>query len=176
MLVPLGVLTLGAIAAGYVFKYPFVETGVGAAFWAGSLAFNDALMTAVHEVPTWVKWSSTVAMLIGLGTAIYMYLLNPRAPEQVAAAVPPLYRFFLHKWYFDEIYDWLFVKPAFALGRIFWKSGDVGVIDRFGPNGVAALVKGGSVAAARFQTGYLYSYALVMLIGLVGLVSWVMVR
>ena len=176
MLIPLAALSVGAVFAGFLFHGPFIEAGEGGAFWAGSLFFNEALMHAIHEVPGWVKWSSTVAMLTGLAVAAYMYLVNRRAPEQLAALLQPLYRFFLHKWYFDEIYDWLFVKPAFAFGRLFWKGGDVGVIDRFGPNGVAALVRGGSVAAVRFQTGYLYSYALIMLLGLVGFVSWVMVR
>ena len=87
-----------------------------------------------------------------------------------------LHQFLYNKWYFDELYNFLFVKPAFAIGRFLWKRGDEGTIDRFGPNGVAALVQGGTRLAVRLQSGYVYGYAFVMLLGLVGLASWAMVR
>jgi NADH-quinone oxidoreductase subunit L len=178
MLVPLGVLTLGAIAAGYVFKYDFIyaEEG-GTAFWAAStLFFNEHLIHAMHEVPLWVKLASTVAMLVGLVTAWAMYQRSEDAPQRLANTFLPIYNFFLNKWYFDELYDRLFVRPAFWFGRLFWKQGDVGIIDRFGPNGSAAVVAFGSRVAVRMQSGYLYTYALVMLLGLVAGVSWMMVR
>jgi NADH-quinone oxidoreductase subunit L len=177
MLVPLAVLTLGAVFAGFVFHAPFIEAEAGKAFWANStLYFNGHLMHAMHEVPLWVKLSSTVAMLTGLLTAYLMYQRSADAPQRVAAAFAPLYRFFLNKWYFDELYDYLFVRPAFWIGRVFWKQGDVGIIDRFGPNGSAAVVSFGSKLAVRMQSGYLYTYALVMLLGLVTAVSWMIVR
>jgi NADH-quinone oxidoreductase subunit L len=178
MLIPLGVLTFGAIFAGFLFHNPFVEGDHGAtAFWAKStLAFNEHLMHAIHEVPLWVKLSSTIAMLIGLSTAYFMYIRSEDAPARLAATFRPLYNFFLNKWYFDELYDFLFVKPAFWFGRLFWNRGDIGMIDRFGPNGSAALVVFGSRMAVRLQSGYLYSYALVMLLGLVALISWMMVQ
>ena len=94
----------------------------------------------------------------------------------MASAFAPLYRFFLNKWYFDELYDAVFVRPAFWFGRLFWKQGDIGIIDRFGPNGSAAVVAFGSKLAVKMQSGYLYTYALVMLLGLVTAVSWMMVR
>jgi NADH-quinone oxidoreductase subunit L len=177
MLVPLGLLTIGAMFAGFVFHNQFIEAEAGQAFWANStLYFNAHLMHAMHEVPLWVKLSSTVAMLIGLTTAYLMYQLSKDAPQRLAATFAPVYRFFLNKWYFDELYDLLFVRPAFWFGRLFWKQGDVGIIDRFGPNGSAALVSFGSRMAVRMQSGYLYTYALVMLLGLVIAVSWMMVR
>jgi NADH-quinone oxidoreductase subunit L len=177
MLVPLGLLTIGAVFAGFVFHNQFIEAEAGQAFWANStLYFNAHLMHAMHEVPLWVKLSSTVAMLIGLTTAYLMYQLSKDAPQRLAATFAPVYRFFLNKWYFDELYDLLFVRPAFWFGRLFWKQGDVGIIDRFGPNGSAALVSFGSRMAVRMQSGYLYTYALVMLLGLVIAVSWMMVR
>ena len=83
-----------------------------------------------------------------------------------------LYVFLLNKWYFDELYNFLFVKPAFAIGRLFWKGGDEGIIDRFGPNGLARLVQFGSAGAVRLQSGYLYAYAFVMLIGLTAALTW----
>jgi NADH-quinone oxidoreductase subunit L len=177
MLVPLGVLALGAIAAGYLFKYDFIyaEEG-GTAFWAAStLYFNEHLIHAMHNVPWQVKWASTVAMLAGLFTAWMMYIRKPGSAEALAGHFRPLYLFFFNKWYFDELYDRIFIKPAFWFGRLFWKQGDVGIIDRFGPNGSAAVVAFSSRMAVRMQSGYLYTYALVMLLGLVGLISWMMV-
>ena len=177
MLTPLALLTLGAVFAGFVFHNQFIEAEAGKAFWANStLYFNEHLMHAMHEVPMWVKMSSTVAMLLGLITAFAMYQLSKDAPQRLAATFAPIYRFLLNKWYFDELYSFLFVRPAFWFGRLFWKQGDIGIIDRFGPNGSAAVVSFGSKMAVRMQSGYLYTYALVMLLGLVVAVSWMMVR
>jgi len=177
MLIPLGVLTLGAVFAGFVFHGGFIDAEAGKAFWANStLFFNEHLMHAMHEVPLSVKLSSTVAMLTGLVVAYVMYQQSKDAPQRLATAFAPLYRFFLNKWYFDELYDAVFVRPAFWFGRLFWKQGDIGIIDRFGPNGSAAVVSFGSKLAVKMQSGYLYTYALVMLLGLVTAVSWMMVR
>ncbi|PCD03990.1 NADH-quinone oxidoreductase subunit L [Sphingomonas spermidinifaciens] len=169
MLTPLLVLTVGAIGAGLAFHHAFLEE---AAFWRGSIFFNVELSHAMHEVPLFVKLAATVVMLIGLVTAIYAYLIRPGFPAQFAEQFRVLHRFLLHKWYFDELYDLLFVKPAFAFGRLFWKAGDEGTIDRFGPNGSAAVVALGSRVAGRVQSGYVYSYAFVMLIGLTAAVTW----
>ena len=177
MLVPLGLLTLGAVFAGFVFHNQFIDAEAGKAFWANStLYFNEHLMHAMHEVPLWVKLSSTVAMLVGLTTAFFMYQRSEDAPQRLAATFAPVYRFFLNKWYFDELYNFLFIRPAFWFGRLFWKQVDIGIIDRFGPNGSAAVVSFSSKMAVRMQSGYLYTYALVMLLGLVVAVSWMMVR
>lgn len=177
MLIPLALLAVGAVFAGFVFHEGFLEAEQGKAFWANStLAFNSHLMHAMHVVPMWVKLSSTAAMLTGLITAYLMYQRSTDAPQRLAATFRPLYNFFLNKWYFDEIYDFLFIRPAFWFGNLFWKSGDVGIIDRFGPNGSAAIVAATSRLAVRMQSGYLYTYALVMLLGLVGAISWLMVQ
>ncbi len=177
MLTPLALLTIGAVFAGFVFHEAFIDAEAGKAFWANStLYFNAHLMHAMHEVPLWVKLSSTVAMLLGLITAYLMYMRSKDAPQRLATTFAPIYRFFLNKWYFDELYNFLFIRPAFWFGRLFWKQGDIGIIDRFGPNGSAAVVSFGSKLAVRMQSGYLYTYALVMLLGLVIAVSWMMVR
>jgi NADH-quinone oxidoreductase subunit L len=115
-------------------------------------------------------------MLIGLTTAYLMYQRSQYAPQRQSATFAPINRFLLNKWYFDELYTFIFVRPAFWFGRLFWKQGDIGIIDRFGPNGSATLVSFGSKLAVRMQSGYLYTYALVMLLGLVIAVSWMMVR
>ncbi|WP_260484213.1 NADH-quinone oxidoreductase subunit L [Sphingomicrobium flavum] len=172
MLVPLGVLSLGAVFAGFAFYYPFFGTEEGAAFWAGSLVHNAELVEAAHHVPLWVKLSPAVVMLIGLAIAWNNYIRNPALPARFVAMFEPIHRFLMHKWYFDELYNAIFVKPSMWLGRLFWKRGDEQTIDRFGPHGAATAVGWGNALTTRLQSGYLYSYALVMLLGLIGAVSW----
>jgi len=176
MLVPLGVLSLGAIFAGFVFAPYFVGAETGGGFWKGSLFFNEHLMHAMHGVPLWVKLAPAVVMLTGLLIAWLAYIRSPGFPAKFTATFGALYDFLLHKWYFDELYDVVFVRPAFAIGRFLWKRGDQGTIDRFGPNGAAALVAGGSRLTARLQSGYVYTYALVMLLGLAAAATWAVVR
>ena len=171
MLVPLGILSIGAIAAGQVFAPAFLDS---AAFWGGSIFYNEALIHAMHAVPYAVKYAALIVMLIGLFVAWLAYIKDTTIPAKAAEQLGPIYRFLYNKWYFDELYHYLFVVPAFWLGRQFWKLGDIGTIDRFGPNGVAWVVEKGAVGAKKFQTGYLYSYALVMLLGLVAAITWVL--
>jgi NADH-quinone oxidoreductase subunit L len=171
MLVPLGVLSIGAVLAGQIFAPTFLDD---AAFWGSSIFYNEPLIHAMHAVPYWVKYSALVVMLIGLFVAWLAYIKDTSIPGKTAEQLGPIYRFLYNKWYFDELYHYLFVVPAFWLGRQFWKLGDVGTIDRFGPDGVAWVVEKGAVGARKFQTGYLYSYALVMLLGLVAAITWVL--
>ena len=171
MLIPLVVLSLGAVFAGFVFYEPFVDVE---GFWQGSVFFNENLVHTMHGVPLWVKLTATIAMLLGLAIAWLSYIRNPKLPEAAAEQLGPIYRFFLNKWYFDELYNFLFVKPAFWLGRVFWKVLDIGIIDRFGPDGAAWVVRQGSVGAKRFQSGMLNTYALIMLLGLVAAITWVL--
>ncbi|MFM8543031.1 MAG: NADH-quinone oxidoreductase subunit L [Chakrabartia sp.] len=176
MLVPLIVLTLGAIFAGYIWHTPFLDAEKGVEFWQGSIAFDTHLMHAMHEVPLLVKLSATIVMILGLALAWWAYIKDTSVPARFTATFPSIYRFLMNKWYWDELYNLIFVKPAFWFGRLFWKKGDEGTIDRFGPHGAAEMVLQGSRLAVRFQTGYLYSYAFVMLLGLVGLATWAMTR
>jgi NADH-quinone oxidoreductase subunit L len=176
MLVPLGLLTVGAVFAGFAFHHSFLDAEHGVEFWKGSIAFDTHLMHAMHEVPLLVKMSATIVMLLGLLTAWWAYIKNPGIPARFVATFRPIYDFLLNKWYWDELYNMLFIKPAFAFGRLFWKGGDEGIIDRFGPNGAAEIVAQGSSLAAKLQSGYLYTYALVMLIGLSAAATWVMTR
>ena len=173
MLVPLVLLSLGAIFAGYAFYYPFIEAE---AFWNGAIFYDAHLVHEMHEVPTWVKLTATIVMLMGLLVAWLAYIRNTSIPGKAAEQLGPIYRFVYNKWYFDELYSLVFVRPAFWLGRQFWRKGDIGFIDRFGPNGAAWVVEKGAVVARRVQSGYLYSYALIMLLGLVAATSWAMVR
>ncbi|MBM3506331.1 MAG: NADH-quinone oxidoreductase subunit L [Alphaproteobacteria bacterium] len=172
MTVPLVVLAIGAVFAGMLFAPMFVGEDHG--FWGESifvLASHTALEEA-HHVPLWVKLSPTVVSVLGIATAWWMYIARPDLPGRLAAQHAELYRFFLNKWYFDELYDVLFVRPARAIGSFFWKKGDEATIDGFGPNGVASRVLDLARRATQLQTGYVYHYAFVMLIGVVAFVTW----
>ncbi|AOG04098.1 NADH-quinone oxidoreductase subunit L [Bosea sp. RAC05] len=176
MLIPLAVLSLGAVAAGFAFKGAFIGHGYEH-FWKASLftGKDNHILHEMHEVPKWVIWSPFVAMLIGFVLALYMYVLRPDVPGKLAAANPVLYRFLLNKWYFDEIYDFLFVKPSMWIGKFLWKKGDGFVIDGMGPDGISARVVDVTNRVVRLQTGYLYHYAFAMLMGVAGLVTWYLV-
>ena len=138
--------------AGFLFHHTFISEG-GGQFWGGSIAFSEHLLHAMHEVPGWVKWAPFVVMALGLFTAWQAYIRNPGLPARFVAQFSVLHRFFYNKWYFDELYDFLFVRPAFWIGRLFWKQGDVGIIDRFGPDGAAWVVAQGIALRAEGADG-----------------------
>jgi len=172
MLVPIGLLALGAVFSGQIWHGIFTDAARAPEFWRGSVAFSEHLAHAAHEAPLWVKLTPTIVMLIGLYIAWRNYIQKPEAAGNFVKQFPAVYRFVSNKWYFDELYDVIFVRPALWLGRLFWKGGDEGTIDRFGPHGAAYAVGVGNRITTRLQSGYLYSYALVMLLGLIGAASW----
>ena len=172
ILVPIALLAVGAVLAGQLFHGIFVDAERAPDFWRGAVAFSEHLAHAAHEAPLWVKLTPTVAMLIGLGIAWRNYIRKPGAAGAFVATFPAVHRFVFNKWYFDELFDVLFVRPSLWFGRLFWKGGDEGTIDRFGPHGAAFAVGIGNRVTARLQSGYLYSYALVMLLGLIAAASW----
>jgi NADH-quinone oxidoreductase subunit L len=172
MLVPISLLAIGAIFAGQFFHGVFVDPGTAPHYWNGIIAFSRELAEAVESSALWVKLSPTIAMLIGLWIAWNNYVRDPAAAGRFVAVFPGIYEFVFNKWYFDELYDRIFVRPALWLGRLFWHGGDEGTIDRFGPHGAAYAVGIGNRITYRFQSGYLYSYALVMLLGLIGAATW----
>ncbi|HWL47359.1 MAG TPA: NADH-quinone oxidoreductase subunit L [Sphingomonadaceae bacterium] len=176
MLVPLSLLALGAVCAGFVFTGFFLDPEQGARYWNSSLAFDAHLMHAMHEIPLWARLSTTVVMAAGFLIAFWAYIVDTGLPARVVAHIGPLHTFLVHKWYFDELYDLLFVRGGFAVGRFFWQRGDRQTIDRFGPDGAWRLVAGGGVLTRKLQSGYLYSYALVMLLGLAAATTWAVTR
>ena len=142
--------------------------------WAGVLlvlAGNDGI-AAAHDVPKWVKVLPPAVGLSGIALAYYLYMVRPGLPGRIAAMARPLYLFLLNKWYFDELYDRIFARPARHLGHGLWKSGDGAVIDGVGPDGVAAATRDLARRASLLQSGYVYHYAFAMLIGVVVLVTW----
>ncbi len=173
MLIPLIVLAIGAVFSGFVGYDAFVGQGMDA-FWGSAIKVLEENNTveAAHHVPTWVKLLPIAVAVAGIAAAYVAYILRPEIPARAVAAIRPLYLFLLNKWYFDELYDWLFVKRSWQAGLAFWKTGDGTIINGFGPDGVSAMTRWCAGQVARLQTGYLYHYAFAMLIGVVALVSW----
>jgi NADH-quinone oxidoreductase subunit L len=174
MLVPLGLLSFGALFAGAIFNDWFV--GGETAFWRGTIVHDAEFFESLHHVPALVHWAPAIVMALGLFFAWLVYVKNPGSSERFKAQWKHLHAFLLNKWYFDEIYHALLVKPALWLGGLFWKRGDQGTIDRFGPDGLSAVVAGGAGVARRFQSGLVYSYALVMLVGVAAFATWFILR
>jgi NADH-quinone oxidoreductase subunit L len=173
MLVPLAVLACGSVFAGFVFKEYFIGHDYEH-FWKGALAASpeNKILEEMHHVPAWVAWSPALMMLLGFLLALWFYILDTRKPAELAAQQPLLYRFLLNKWYFDELYDLIFVRPALWLGRVLWRVGDGRIIDGLGPDGLAARVVDVTRGVVRLQTGYVYHYAFAMLIGVAALITW----
>jgi NADH-quinone oxidoreductase subunit L len=176
MMIPLYCLAAGALFAGLIFSRLFVGEGARA-FFKASLFYGPAnhIMSALEETPPLVHFLPTIFMVGGFIVALYLYIIAPGTADRWARALPGLYRFLLNKWYFDELYDFMFVRPAFWLGRLFWKGGDQNTIDRFGPDGVAARVIDVTQRVVRLQSGYLYQYAFVMLVGVAALITFYLV-
>lgn len=201
MLWPLFILALGAALAGILFSGYFTDPG----FWGDSLFVlqteaahaagaaaghaGEAASVAVgshgaeaaggavhHDLPAWVIGAPFLAALLGLLVAWFFYVRRPDIPRRMGENMGPIHTFFYNKWYFDELYNWLFVRPAMWLGRLLWRVGDGRIIDGLGPDGVAARVVDVTRALVRVQTGYLYHYAFVMLIGVAIVVTYFMFR
>jgi NADH-quinone oxidoreductase subunit L len=165
---PLILLALGSLLAGGVFMAYFIGADQ-AAFWRDSIVTHAG---EHHEVPLLVRLAPTIAMALGFGVAWYFYITNPLVPFGLAKRFRGAYQFLLNAWYFDRLYDFLFVRPALRLGRFLWKTGDGAIIDGIGPDGVAARVIDITNRVVKLQTGYIYHYAFIMLIGVALFITW----
>ena len=184
MLFPLYVLALGSLFAGILFYGSFLGAHheVGhldshyLEFWGSSffLGSDNHILEHFHHVPYLVKWSPTIMMTLGFLVAWLFYVRSPYLPVELSRQHPGLYQFLLHKWYFDELYDFLFVRPSVRLGRFLWRFGDGRIIDGLGPDGISARVLDLTRYVTRLQSGYLYHYAFAMLIGAALLLTWMM--
>jgi NADH-quinone oxidoreductase subunit L len=173
MLIPIGILAFGSIAAGYPFQELFVGHGAEE-FFRESLKMNPNIFEDMEKMSYWVRQLPSAMMALGFLIALLFYIFRPDLPVELARTQPMLYQFLLNKWYFDELYDLIFVRAAKRLGRFLWKVGDGYIIDGFGPDGVSARVLDVTRNVVRLQTGYLYHYAFAMLIGVAGLITWFM--
>jgi NADH-quinone oxidoreductase subunit L len=173
MLVPIGILAAGSILAGFPFKEVFAGHGVEE-FFRDSLKMHPHIIEEMHHIPQAIALLPTVMMVLGFLVSWLFYIRRPYLPVELAGQHQMLYQFLLNKWYFDELYEFIFVRPAKRIGYFLWKKGDGYVIDGFGPDGVSARVLDITRNVVKIQTGYLYHYAFAMLIGAAGLITWFM--
>ncbi len=172
MLAPLMVLGAGSLFSGYALYDLFVAGETS--FWGAAIFVlpEDEVMKAAHHVNTWVEWGITFATFVGIGLAYYLYVYAKSWPARLATAFETIYEFLVQKWYFDQIYDFLFVRPSLKLGKFLWEEGDQKTIDGLGPNGLSAFSLASGRLLCRLQTGYIYHYAFAMIIGLVLMMTW----
>ena len=173
MLTPLLLLSLGAIFSGYLFKDIFIGN-YSSNFWEGSIFFLNEIK---HEaIPLWFILTTPTLVLIAIPISFYFYISSPKILEDFKNTNMPLYNFLLNKWYIDELYEKVFVIPVKKIGSFFWKKGDIGVIDKFGPDGISKLIKIISNKTGRLQTGFIYDYAFIMLLGLSILLTYLILK
>ena len=174
MLIPLIFLAVGAIFAGITFKELFISDEGLEYFWRDSIFFLKPLST--EHPPLWFLILTPILVIISIPTAYYLFLKNKNLTNQIVKVNQPLYQFLLNKWYFDELYENLFVKPSKRIGLFLWKFFDLKIIDGFGPDGISALIKKFSIKANKFQSGYIYQYAFIMLLGFSALLTFLIVK
>ena len=173
MLIPLIILGVGAVLSGILLKNFFIGQE-STNFWKNSIFFINEL--SHDHIPLWLILITPIIVTIAIPISYYYFIKNPKILENFKISYNKIYDFLLNKWYFDEIYEFIFVKPLKKLGDIFWKRGDENTIDRFGPNGISKVVKYISNKAIKFQTGFIYDYAFVMLIGLSALITYLILK
>jgi NADH-quinone oxidoreductase subunit L len=175
MLIPMFALAVGSVLAGFPFLDAFAGHGVED-FFRESLKFGDGntILEDMHKVPALVSILPTVMMAVGFVVAWTFYIRRPDLPAALARQQAVAYQFLLNKWYFDELYDVVIVRPTLWLGRLLWKGGDGWLIDGFGPDGVSSRVLDVTRNVVRLQSGYMYHYAFAMLIGVAAFVTWFM--
>ena len=174
MLIPLFFLSIGAIFAGFFFKELFIGYDSGGNFWQESIFFLNPLSN--EHPPFWFLIMTPVLVILSIPLAYYLFVKNKNLPTQIVDTNKPLYHFLLNKWYFDELYENIFVIPSKKLGLFLWKFFDVKLIDGFGPDGISAFIKKCSIKANKFQSGFIYQYAFVMLLGFSALLTFLIVR
>ena len=164
MLFPLIMLSVGAIFAGFLFKDLFISHGGVNNFWGDSIKFLNPLST--DHPPLWFILITPILVILSIPISYYLFVINKELPAELAKSNKPLYDFLVNKWYFDELYNLIFIKSSKKIGLFFWKVVDVKIIDKFGPDGLSLLIKDLSLRASKFQSGFIYQYAFMILIGL----------
>ena len=170
MLIPLIVLAIGAVFAGYFFKELFIGHSSSNNFWIDSIKFLSPL--SLDHPPLWIIYFTPVIVVLSIPFSYYLFIKNKNIPNWLKNENKPLYNFLINKWYFDELYDYIFVKPSKKIGIFFWKNIDIKFIDKFGPDGISSLIKIFSNKAVKFQSGYIYQYAFIMLLGFSALLTY----
>ena len=163
MLLPLIILSIGAIFAGFLFKDLFIGNSIENNFWGDAIKFLNPL--SKEHPPLWFILITPILVLISIPIAYYLFVINKEIPSKFVQLNRPLYNFLINKWYFDELYNLIFIQSSKKIGLFFWKIVDVKIIDKFGPDGISLLIKNLSLRASKFQSGFIYQYAFMILIG-----------
>ena len=173
MLLPLVILGIGSIFAGFFFKELFIGSQSGDFFWRDSIKF--LLPLSQDHPPYWFIYLTPILVVLSIPLSYYLFVKNKNITKWLVNENRPLYNFLVNKWYFDDLYDFIFVNPSKRLGTYFWKNVDEKFIDRFGPDGISNLFKKFSFKAAKFQSGFIYQYAFIMLIGFSALLTYLII-
>jgi NADH-quinone oxidoreductase subunit L len=163
MIIPLIILAIGAISSGFLFNELFIGADSSAKFWGNSIKFLEPL--SINHPPMWFILLTPILVIISIPIAYYLFVINKTILGELVKGNQSFYKFLLNKWYFDEIYDLIFVEFSKKIGLFFWKKIDVRIIDRFGPDGISRLIKNFSIRAVKFQSGLIYQYAFIMILG-----------
>ena len=174
MIIPLIILAIGAIFSGFLFKDLFIGIESSSNFWKNSIFFLEPL--SQDHPPSWFIFLTPILVVLSIPAAYYIFVKNIKITNEIVNGNLPLYNFLKNKWYFDELYDYLFVNPSKKIGLYFWKKIDLRFIDRFGPDGISNLIKNISSLAVKFQNGFIYHYAFVMLLGFSALLTFLILK
>ena len=174
MIIPLIILAIGAIFSGFLFKDLFIGAESSSNFWKNSIFFLEPLSR--DHPPSWFILLTPILVILSIPIAYYFFIKNNKITNDIVSGNLPLYNFLKNKWYFDELYDYLFVNPCKKIGLYFWKKIDLRFIDRFGPDGISNLIKNISSIAVKFQNGFIYHYAFVMLLGFSALLTFLILK
>ena len=173
MLFPLMILAIGSIFSGFFFKELFIGYNSTENFWIDSIKFLTPL--SHDHPPFWIIYSTPILVILSIPIAYYLFVKNKNITNWLVNENKEIYNFLINKWYFDEIYDYLFINPSKKIGIFLWKAVDLNTIDKFGPNGISNLIKKLSNKAIRFQSGYIYQYAFIMLLGFSALLTYLII-
>ncbi len=174
MIIPLIILSIGAVFAGFLFKDLFIGNGGTNNFWGESIKFLIPLST--DHPPLWVILITPLLVVISIPISYYLFVKNKKIPDQFVNSNKPLHNFLINKWYFDELYNVIFIQSSKKVGLFFWKIVDIKIIDKFGPDGISFLIKNLSLKAKKFQSGFIYQYAFMMLLGFTALLTFLILR
>jgi NADH-quinone oxidoreductase subunit L len=171
---PLIVLSIGAVFAGFFFKDLFISFSSSNDFWGQSIKFLTPL--SKEHPPAWIVLITPIIVVLSIPLSYYLFVKNKDVPNFLADSNKPLYQFLIKKWYFDELYDLVFIRSSKRIGVFFWKLVDIKIIDKFGPDGISSLIKNLSLKANKFQSGYIYQYAFMMLLGFSALLTFLILK
>ena len=174
MLIPVIILAIGSIFAGILFKDLFISHQISYDFWLSSIKFLEPLST--NHPPVWFLLLTPILVVFSIPLTFYLFVKNKKITEEIVNTNKPFYLFLKNKWYFDELYEYIFINPSKKIGYFFWKKIDLSVIDKFGPDGISKLIKYFSLKAVKFQSGYIYQYAFIMLLGFSLLLTLIMIN